>query len=141
MSRLTRARMLAGAAAAALAALGVFVSTSAGSTSSGQTAQRSGSILAKQSVLFRTQPAATTATTPYVYEASKLVSLSAGHFAAGTIKCPSSHPKPVSGLFQGSTPNVFVSASFPSKGGWFTRIANASSTTAAKVQIGAVCGV
>lgn len=140
MSRSTRPHALAAAAVAALATLGVFVSTSAGSPTSAPSTQRPASALLKQSVMFRARPAARATSTPYIYEASNVASLSAAHYTEGNIKCPSSHPTPVSGMFNDNSTAVYVSASYSHKGGWYTRIDNDSTTTAAKVQIGAVCG-
>jgi hypothetical protein len=135
--------MLAGAAAAALAALGVFVSTSAGSTASSSSTHQSGSALVKQSAAFRSvtvRPRASTASSQFVYRASKAITLLSGHFATGKINCPSSHPVPVAGQFNSNSALVFASASFAHNGGWITRLSNAGSSTAS-VQIGAVCGL
>ncbi len=137
MSRSTRVRALAGTTAAALAALGVFVSTSAGSSSSAPSTPRT---LIRQATVFRATPTARSASTHYVYKASKVVSLAANHYTFGTITCPTSHPTPVSGLFGSNSTAVYISSSEPSKGGWYTRIDNASTTNAANVQIGVVCG-
>ena len=131
MSLIRRARILAVAAVAALAGLGVFVSASAG------TASRSTSDLQRQfSAAVKVAQTRTAGT--YVYVRSGQRTLSAHSFAISSVKCPRSHPLPISGLYASNSPNVFSSFSAPLKRKWITSLSNQGSSKA-HVLIGAVC--
>jgi hypothetical protein len=129
MPRFTRARTACLAGVAAIATLGVFVSTSAGSSSSRSATHHAAAFKAVRS---------RSVTGGYVYVASNVITLAAHKSAGGTIKCPAKAPHPISGEFNESTGHVFLAASFESSGGWDSLLTN-SAATSAKVQIGAVC--
>ncbi len=129
MPRFIRARNICLAAAATAAGLGVFVSTSAGSSSSRTATHRAATY---RTVRSRSISGA------YVYPGSTIVNLAGGHSASGTVKCPASAPHPVSGQFLANSTLVVATSSFRNKNGWYTRLTNLGKTTA-KTQIGTVC--
>lgn len=132
MSRFTRTRTLIGAAAAALAALGVFVSTGVASDSSSQ------ATLINHSVKFHGLRAHSAAG-GYDYLVSAKFTITAGHAGGGTLKCPTSFPHPIGGQFASSSPEVVLSASYKNGAtGWVTGLSNFGSSSAT-VQIGIVC--
>jgi len=130
MPRLTRARNVCLAAAAATAALGAFVSSSAGNSS----AVNSG--LARQSTPATSYSAHTTATGFIVKETSAFT-LSGNHFVQKNVKCPAGYA-PISGVFVSSKDTDFTFQSAPLNGGWVTALSNPGSSSAT-VRVGVIC--
>ena len=75
----------------------------------------------------------------YASFASKQVSLGGHKYAGGTISCPSTYPKAISGQFATGSPAVFATDSYQAgKSGWHTVVTN-TGNTAATIQIGTIC--
>jgi hypothetical protein len=132
MSGLTRARNVCLTVAVAAVALGVFVSTSAGSSSTRTSTHRAAAFR-----VLHTR----SSSGGYVYRISNVISLGGGDSAQGTLPCPKSAPHPISGQFaSNSNGGVVLSDSFADNAhtGWTTRLTNLGKP-AAKTQIGVVC--
>ena len=127
-----RSRQFAPWAVAALALGALLVTATAGTGADGRS-QLATRVAARAGDLGVTEPSVRAAKKPGVslrYFRGPVHTLAPGAADGAHVDCPSGFPHPVSGIFEGDSPQVVLSASVPvGARGWGTSVTNLGSTT------------